>query len=35
MCCAMIVLELTLSITTPGEEQVSSEEDYYNEFYEI
>jgi hypothetical protein len=31
----MTVCELTLAIITPGEEQVSQEEDYYDEFDEI
>jgi hypothetical protein len=31
----MTVLELTLAIITPGEEQAPPEEDYYYEFDEI
>jgi hypothetical protein len=31
----MTIWELTLAIITPGEEQVTPEEDYYNEFDEI
>jgi hypothetical protein len=31
----MTVCELTFAIITPGEEQVPSEEDYYDKFDEI
>jgi hypothetical protein len=34
-CWAMNICEFTLAITPPGEEQVPSEEDYYDEFDEV
>jgi hypothetical protein len=31
----MTIWELTLAITTPGEEQIPPEEDYYDKFNDI